>query len=67
MTIHPLCVECERADRVTLGQVVDHIIPLWQGGQDDYEANGQTLCDQCHDAKTAGEAGQRARPGGRGG
>lgn len=61
---HPLCVECERAGRVTAGSAVDHIIPLWKGGADDYEANGQTLCEACHDTKTAQEAKERAALGG---
>ena len=60
---HPLCVDCEREGRVTAGQVVDHIVPLWKGGSDDYEANGQTLCITHHDAKTAAEAAERARGG----
>ena len=62
---HPLCVHCEIEGRVSLGTAVDHIVPLWQGGPDDYEANGQTLCTEHHDAKTAAEAARRGG-GGRG-
>lgn len=31
---------------------LDHIIPLWKGGQDDYEVNAQALCGNCHNSKT---------------
>lgn len=61
--LHPLCVECDKEGLVTVGQEVDHIVPLWMSGADDYEANGQTLCRQHHDAKTTAEAAQRARGG----
>lgn len=60
---HPLCVECDKAGRVTAGDVVDHITPLWQGGADDYETNGQTLCRDHHDEKTKAEAAERSRGG----
>jgi 5-methylcytosine-specific restriction protein A len=63
LSLHPLCVECEKAGRVKVGEVVDHITPLWKGGQDDYETNGQTLCHEHHDAKSLIEAGERARGG----
>lgn len=63
LTVHPLCVECEREGKVTAGKVVDHIIPLWKGGADDYEANGQTLCDPHHDVKSKAEAAERSRGG----
>jgi 5-methylcytosine-specific restriction protein A len=60
---HPLCAECEQDGRVTAAQVVDHKTPLWQSGADDYETNGQSLCHEHHDAKTAQEARQRAALG----
>lgn len=63
LSLHPLCAECDKAGRVKAGQVVDHIIPLWKGGRDDYEANGQTLCIEHHDAKSLIEAGERSRGG----
>jgi 5-methylcytosine-specific restriction enzyme A len=55
-----LCVLCVAHGRVSLGVVVDHIVPLWAGGSDE-DSNKQTLCNPCHDAKTAREAAQRAR------
>jgi 5-methylcytosine-specific restriction protein A len=60
---HPLCVQCQAQGVTTAGQVVDHITPLWQGGADDYGTNGQTLCNEHHDAKSAKEAALRARGG----
>ena len=63
LRLHPLCAECQRERRTAAGAVVDHRVPLWAGGSDDYEANGQTLCDHHHDAKTACEARMRAAGG----
>jgi 5-methylcytosine-specific restriction protein A len=63
LELHPLCAECDKEGQVTAGQVVDHITPLWKGGADDYEANGQTLCNPHHDAKSKAEAAERARGG----
>jgi 5-methylcytosine-specific restriction protein A len=54
-----LCQECRRQARVSIGRVVDHIVPLWNGGSDEDE-NKELLCDPCHDAKTAREAAMRA-------
>jgi len=31
---------------------LDHIIPLFEGGPDDYETNSQALCPNCHACKT---------------
>lgn len=55
-----LCQECKRKGRVGIGRLVDHRIPLWDGGSDEDE-NKQSLCFACHDAKTAIEAALRAR------
>jgi len=60
---HPLCVECEKEDRVTASTVPDHGIPLWAGGPDDLEANGRSLCAAHHDAKSKCEARMRAAGG----
>jgi 5-methylcytosine-specific restriction protein A len=58
-----LCQECRRQGRVSVGTVVDHIIPLWKGGSDD-DSNKELLCQTpCHDAKSAREAAERARGG----
>jgi 5-methylcytosine-specific restriction protein A len=63
LRLHPLCEECDKEGKTTVGVVVDHITPLWEGGSDDYEANGQTLCQPHHDAKTAEEAARRSKAG----
>lgn len=55
-----LCQECLREGWPRPGHVVDHIVPLWMGGSD-HDSNKELLCDPCHDAKTAREAGERAR------
>lgn len=59
---HPLCVGCECKGYVRPAAVVDHVIPLWEGGADD-ESNYQSLCNPCHDEKTAAEATRRAGGG----
>lgn len=53
-TRQPLCVECEKAGRVTLATQRDHIVPLTEGGEDTDE-NTQGLCRPCHDEKSLGE------------
>lgn len=54
-----MCQECNRQGRVTLGTVVDHIQPLWNGGSDE-DDNKELLCDGCHESKTAREATERS-------
>lgn len=55
-----LCQPCSIADRVTPGNIVDHIVPKAEGGTDDLE-NLQVICKPCHVRKTAAES---ARGGG---
>jgi 5-methylcytosine-specific restriction protein A len=63
LNLHPLCVTCEAAGRTTAATVIDHVVPLSQGGADtDY--NLQQLCAACHDAKSAAERAAIARGGG---
>lgn len=59
--MHPLCVECKKAGRVTLATVPDHIVALTNGGEDS-ESNLQSLCDECHRIKTAQDLGHKIRP-----
>jgi 5-methylcytosine-specific restriction protein A len=47
-----LCEHCLAADRITLAVVVNHIIPLIQGGSDDDE-NTENLCRPCDLTATA--------------
>lgn len=63
LRLHPLCTECQRHGRVRASTVPDHVVPIWAGGADNLEANGQPLCAEDHDAKTACEARMRAAGG----
>ena len=51
------CQKCGRVDPGP-GLEVDHIVPLDFGGAES-DANRQVLCESCHKAKTAAEAGRR--------
>jgi len=42
-----------------LGQV-DHIVPLWEGGED-VDSNRQILCQNCHREKCREEAARKSR------
>lgn len=63
LRLHPLCKRCDQQGKVAAATIIDHIHPLWAGGVDDYEANGQGLCTEDSDAKTACEATMRAGGG----
>lgn len=56
-TRYPLCVRCNEQGRTRLATQLDHIKPLYKGGEDT-DANRQGLCDPCHEAKTAEDMGQ---------
>lgn len=53
---NPLCIECKRKGKITSGSVVDHIIPIKQGGDKLNYSNLQTLCAKCHASKSGKEA-----------
>lgn len=59
---HPLCVRCEAKGLVTEATVVDHVTPH-KGDQGLFwdEANWQSLCETCHNQKTANEDGAFGR------
>jgi 5-methylcytosine-specific restriction protein A len=58
----PLCRECLSRGEVRSAVEVDHIIPLSRGGAELDEDNIQSLCAECHRAKTMREAAKgRAR------
>jgi 5-methylcytosine-specific restriction endonuclease McrA len=61
---HPLCAECERNGRTTEGKILDHIIPLAEGGAENDPQNWQTLCGECSEAKTREESRRGAAQGG---
>jgi len=49
-----LCQPCEKQDKVSPANTVDHIVSKDNGGTDDYD-NLQSICDACHAIKTAQE------------
>lgn len=53
------CAHCGRVWVPSRDQV-DHRVGLEQGGSND-DSNLQLLCVECHEAKTASEAKERAR------
>lgn len=56
---HGLCQAC-LPDSITLATEVDHIIPLHRGGKDELR-NLQSLCRECHRAKSAAEGEARGK------
>ncbi|MBQ2263252.1 MAG: HNH endonuclease [Loktanella sp.] len=50
-----LCIPCLHNGRPTPAKQVDHITPKSQGGTDEHD-NLQSICVDCHKAKTASEA-----------
>ena len=51
LTHNPLCVMCEAHGYLNMADHIDHIVPLFKGG-DDNENNYQSLCVECHRIKT---------------
>ena len=51
----PLCRMCAQGNRVELGTVVDHIVPVKQGGEIWDRTNLQPLCRPCHEIKSRAE------------
>ena len=52
----PICEECQRRGITTLAQVVDHIVPINEGGARLDMDNLQSLCNPCHNRKSGQEA-----------
>ena len=52
---HPFCEKCRKSGRLTKATVVDHIIPIKQGGPALDESNLQALCAACHGEKSIRE------------
>jgi 5-methylcytosine-specific restriction protein A len=48
---NPLCVFCLNVGRITAATVVDHLVPLADGGTNDVN-NLRALCKPHHDART---------------
>ena len=49
---HPLCEECQRNGRLKPAEMVDHIVPIKQGGEPLDTSNLQALCWSCHSIKS---------------
>jgi 5-methylcytosine-specific restriction enzyme A len=61
---NPLCAKCGRLTQFPRGFELDHILPLFKGG-DDSEENLQILCsgtNGCHAKKSADDMGVRFKP-----
>lgn len=58
---HPFCAECLKAGKRTRATMVDHIVPIKQGGERFAPSNLQSLCWSCHSRKSAQE-GSRWKP-----
>ena len=50
-------ISCRKCGSI-VGLECDHIVPLHRGGTND-ASNLQSLCKECHAAKTASEASER--------
>jgi 5-methylcytosine-specific restriction protein A len=62
---HPLCGLCSARGGLIPARVVDHVVPVKDGGTRYLASNLQALCVSCHNRKTAREsAGRRVPPGG---
>ena len=51
----PMCEECRRGGTLVKATMVDHIIPIRQGGEKLDLTNLQSLCHSCHSRKTMKE------------
>lgn len=66
LQMEPLCRLCLAAGRTTAACVVDHIVPLKDGGTH-AESNLQPMCKRCHDSiKTPADTADRNRSNARG-
>lgn len=58
----PLCEECLKHNIHTPAKVIDHKVPINQGGAALDIANLQSLCDRCHNRKSAKESRKKSVP-----
>ncbi len=64
---HPLCCACGAKGLLVAAKVVDHVVPIKDGGARFDAGNLQPLCVSCHNRKTATESAGRRWPVGEGG
>ena len=53
--VEPLCRECRKRGLVAAVEIVDHIIPIRNGGDRLDDSNLQSLCWSCHSTKSITE------------
>ena len=53
--LEPFCAECMKNGRIVRATIVDHIIPIKQGGEKYDHSNLQSLCWSCHSRKSIEE------------
>ena len=56
---YPVCGVCAARGRVVAAVVVDHVVPVKDGGARFDVANLQALCVTCHNRKTAQETARK--------
>lgn len=61
LLLNPLCQHHERDGLVCAAQHVDHIIEIIDGGNPYDLKNTQSLCQSCHNVKTASEKRKRSK------
>ncbi len=49
---HPLCEPCHRKGHTTAAQMVDHTVPIMDGGAIYSFDNLEAMCNRCHARKT---------------
>ena len=52
LTLDPYCQECKKNGTIVKGVMIDHIVPIRDGGNPLDINNLQTLCWSCHSRKT---------------
>lgn len=52
---HPLCSNCNNKGIIQEAEMVDHILPISQGGNKLDSKNLQSLCNKCHNRKSNSE------------
>lgn len=57
VSLHPLCMQCLKEDKLVPTEEVHHIVPLTKGGKHD-DNNLMALCKSCHSQITAREGGR---------
>lgn len=60
---HPLCEHCEARGRLTPSNVVDHRVPMKEGGDRWSFENMRALCVSCHNSLTARQTHARLHDG----